>query len=318
MHARAVALIALLTRARAAPPRLGPHNTTSTIFSASIFDSSDARVWAWWRTSGVTGEAFPLVPYLHGGLGGGAALAAYTALFAQLASWGFVVVAPLSCSAGCVDTATSARWTACGGLPPVQPVGQGWDAFYGEALKVIDWARNESATRAAAPFDLIDHGAGYGVVGHSLGGLGAVVAATGDCPARWDVKTVVLHHPSSGALPTGNVGANASVPLAVFTSSGDGGWPSAQGIFDAFASRSDGLAFAYRDEVGWSHLEPVLVPPVENPLLATYSAAWLAVILRGDRAAAYELIFGGGADGLCAHAEMVNCTTRAPDSPAHH
>jgi hypothetical protein len=250
---------------------------------------------------------------LHGGLGGGAALFAYSALFGQLASWGFIIAAPFSCTVGCSNAGNSSRWTSCGGLPPLKPTGQGWDAFYGEAIKVIDWARNQSAAASPGqPFSLINHAAGVGVVGHSLGGQGAAVAATGDCPARWGVKTAVLHHPASGELPGGNIGASMSVPVAAFTSDGDAGWPSAHAIMQAFASRTDGLASAYRDEVGWSHLEPVLRPPCENPLLATYTAAWLKVMLLGDRAAAFELVFGAGADGLCTHAPMVNCTTRAP------
>ena len=291
----ALAALALFLPSSAAPPLLGPFNTTSAIFSDAIFDSSDARVWAWWPTGGGAGATFPLVPYLHGGLGGGAALGAYAALFSQLASWGLVVVAPFSCSAGCLDAANSSRWTQCGGSY-VSPTGMGWDAFYGEAFKVIDWARNASAAAPAAapPFSLIDHAAGYGVAGHSLGGQAAAVAATRDCPARWGVKTAVLHHPASGAVPSGNLGANVSVPLAAFTSDGDAGWAGARAYMAAFASRADGLASAYRDEVGWSHLEPVLWPPCENPLLATYSAAWIRTIVGGDRAAAYALLFRRG------------------------
>jgi len=310
--ARRAALAAALALSRAAPPTRGPHNTTSAVLSAATLDSSDPRAWAWWPTSGAANETFPLVPYLHGGLGGGAALASYAPLFDQLASWGFVVVAPLSCSAGCRDAGNSSRWTGCGGLPPLQPTGQGWDSYYGEALKVIDWARAQSAARAPAPFALVDHAAGYGVVGHSLGGQAAAVAAAGECAARWGVRAAALHHPASGEVPGGNVGGNVSVPVAVFTSDGDAGWPSARAIMAAFERRADGLAFAYRDEVGWSHLEPVLWPPVENPLLATYTAAWLSVFLGGDRAEAFERVFGAGPDALCAHAPMVNCTTRAP------
>lgn len=42
-------------------------------------------------------------------------------------------------------------------------------------------------------------------------------------------------------------------------------------------------ANAYRDETGWSHLEPVLSPPIENPFLATFTAAWFQVRARGSR-----------------------------------
>ena len=103
-----------------------------------------------------------------------------------------------------------------------------------------------------------------------------------------------------------------SVPVAAFTSDGDAGWRSASDLMRAFAGRADGLAAAYRDEVGWSHLEPLLWPPCENPLLATYTAAWLKAIVGGDRAEAYALIFGAGDDALCAHAPMVECYAKPP------
>ena len=50
----------------------------------------------------------------------------------------------------------------------------------------------------------------------------------------------------------------------------------------------------YRDLKGSSHLEPVLWPPTENPLLATYTAAWFDVYLKGDTGAAHDLIYGDG------------------------
>lgn len=281
----------------------------------SVFDSSDPAVWVWWPTNGTAGEKYPLVPYLHGVLGGDLDLLGYTALFGQIASYGFVVIGTFACNTGCHDAQNSSRWTQCGGLLPLSPQGQGWDSYYGEALKIIDWARNMSAGGSAdAAFQLIDHDLGYGVVGHSMGGQGAAMAVTNSCPARWNVKTGVLHHPASGEIPAGNIGINMTVPVAGFATSGDSIWPETEAYMDAFSNRTDStpLAAAYRNEIGWSHLEPVLWPPIENPLLATYTAAWLKVFLNNDRGDFYDLIFGSDADGLCQHAQMKTCYTRPP------
>lgn len=64
---------------------------------------------------------------------------------------------------------------------------------------------------------------------------------------------------------------------------------------------------ALRNEAGWSHEEPNLWPPVENPFLATYTAAWFKVFLNGDKADYYDLIFSDHGDSLCKHAEMEEC-----------
>ena len=61
---------------------------------------------------------------------------------------------------------------------------------------------------------------------------------------------------------------------------------------------------------GYSHLEPLLAPPVENPLLATYTAFWFKVFLNGDRGEFYEAIFGDGAGSLCGSEPMTECYTR--------
>ena len=266
------------------------------------------RVWVWWPTAGAApippGAKFPLIPYLHGVLGGDLDLLGYTALFGQMASYGFVVVGTFACNTGCHDAHNSSRWTACGGLLPLQPTGEGWDSYYGEAYKIIDWATNMSSTSADPAFGLIDFAAGYGIVGHSMGGQGAAMAGGAACAAQWGVKTVVLHHPASGDVPGGNIGSNISLPVAAFTTSGDAIWPDTNGIMAAFYARKDGQAYAYRDEVGWSHLEPVLWPPIENPFLATYTAAWLKVFLNGDRGQYWDLIFSDQGDSMCEHAAM--------------
>ena len=297
-----------LAGAAAAPPAYGPYATNSTIYSVATLDSSDPRVWAWFPSNASAGATFPIVPYLHGIFS--LDLAGYTLLFSQLASHGFIILAPFSCNLGCADAhaARDSRFTECGGLLPLEPLDMGWDAYYGEAFKLIEWASNHS--QSADPFFArIDYAAGAGIAGHSMGGQGAAMAARHGCPERWNVKTVVLHHPAKGDVPAGNIGVNMSVPAAAFTSSGDGVWAEARDYMAAFnQSAGAGLPSAYRYEVGWSHLEPMLWPPCENPLLATYTAAWLKIFLNGDRGFYYDLIYGSGPDSLCRHAPMVECS----------
>ena len=263
---------------------------------------------------------FPLLSYAHGMAGGDVDLLGYGAFFFQLASWGFVVAAPDSCDVGCTDPSGGAPWTDCAGLPNVQPAL--WPAWYGEQLKAIDWARNMSRGGSADPvFQTIDWSAGVGVAGHSMGGQATALSSSGACAAAWDIRAAALHHPAncnvsaagaSGGAVVGNVGANVSVHVAAFTSSGDPIFPEtfqAMAAFDASAQAA-ALPSALMDATGWSHLEPVLVPPVENPLLATFTAAWFKVFLNADRGVFYDMVFGGGPDSFCAHANMTECYTR--------
>ena len=54
---------------------------------------------------------------------------------------------------------------------------------------------------------------------------------------------------------------------------------------------------------------------IENPLLATYTAAWMAVFLGGAQpgTAPYQLVFGGGSSNetvyMCDSQEMAECVT---------
>ncbi len=74
-------------------------------------------------------------------------------------------------------------------------------------------------------------------------------------------------------------------------------------------------------QVGSSHLEPVLLPPIENPFLATFTAAWFNVHIgqasgkAGPGSQAYELIYGSAADSVCKYAPMANCSVVVPPSP---
>jgi hypothetical protein len=232
-------------------------------------------------------------------------LLGYTELFNQIASYGFVVAATFSCNTGCTDRKPS-KYTACGGMLPLSPIGMGWDVYYGELFKMVEWTQEQSQNISSdAVFHQIDQSVGVGIAGHSMGGQAAAVAASAACAKQWNVKASVLHHPASGQLPSGaNIGVNISMPIGGFSSSGDSIWPELEQIMNA----SSFTPALYRYEEGWSHLEPVLWPPCENPLLATYTAAFFKIYLGGDpNGSFYDMIYGNGPDSICNSAPQVKC-----------
>jgi predicted dienelactone hydrolase len=84
-----------------AQPTSGPYDTASTDFEVAAFDSSDQNLWVIYPSNATAGTKFPLISYAHGMAGGGQLdILGYTALFNQLASYGFIVAAPKSCNEG--------------------------------------------------------------------------------------------------------------------------------------------------------------------------------------------------------------------------
>lgn len=302
-------LAGLASLAAAAPPQLGPWPVDEHTYNVSSLDATDPTVWLVYPVCNVSEcPKFPLISYVHGLAGGDIDLLGYAEFFYQIASYGFVVAAPDSCDFGCTDKSGGAPWTDCAGLPPVQP--DGWAPWYGEQLKAIDWARNmTNGGSSDAVFQTIDWSTGVGIAGHSMGGQATALAAGSACAKAWDIRAAALHHPAAGTVPWGNVGSNISVPVAAFTSSGDSIWPETAGIMAAFnaSAAARALPSAYKDLTGWSHLEPVLAPPIENPLLATFTAAWFKVFLNNDSGAYHDLVFGDGPDSFCRHAPMTAC-----------
>merc|ERR1712087_269373 len=77
--------------------------------------------------------------------------------------------------------------------------------------------------------------------------------------------------------PIGNLGVNVSVPLAGFGSTGDASCTAeTKAIFEA----SPVFPKLFRNEVGWSHLEPLSVPVIAkyNPPLGLMTAAWFKIL----------------------------------------
>jgi len=173
-----------------------------------------------------------------------------------------------------------------------------------------------TANNSDPVFATIDWKAGVGAAGHSMGGQASTLSASAACAAKWDIRAAALIHPEIGSLPWGNTGSNISLPVATFTSSGDTLCVAATAAATMAAFNSSAQAASlpsvYRNVQGWSHLEPVLGEVFENPLLATYTAAFFKVILNGDRGVYYDLVFGSGPDSLCSSEPMVDCYTLHP------
>jgi len=248
-------------------------------------------------------ETFPLLVYAHGAAGGNYDINGYDLLFRQMAEHGFIVIAHRSCNSGCRDT-TPSEWTTCAGIASLPPLASKvWDVYYGESLKMIEWAKG-SAEKFAAK---INWSLGVGIVGHSMGGQSTTIAANRECAKKYDIRAAVLHHPESCATEEeyGNAGSNIDIPLAAFTSSGDGVCP-ASDTFDIF-NATHGIR-AFRNLEGNSHLEPVLANTKD---LARLTAAWFDIYINGEGGETYEesqgMIFGTGDDSICKYATMVEC-----------
>ena len=301
----------------AAPPTrpLGPYATTSRVYTVPALDATGQRLHVFWPSNASTGEKFPLVPYLHGYLGGGLDILAYYDLFHDISSYGFVVAAPASCSTTC-DDRIGLPYASCGGLPagPDPYAGSGWthrwSSYYAEGLKTIEFVRNASA--AGDPvLRLVDEGR-VGLAGHSMGGQAAAIAACAACARQWGIRAVALHHPAETATPVGggvsNLGANVSVPLAAFTTSGDGCCESSTTeLYD----NATVMPRVLRDMAGSSHLEPLKVAGAYNPWLATHTAAWFKLYVSEDAGPLWHSLLYDSSDprSLCRFAPQRRCET---------
>merc|ERR1712217_647364 len=96
------------------------------------------------------------------------------------------------------------------------------------------------------------------------------------------------------------------IPIAGYGSTGDA--PISMKTKDVF-TKSPILPKMWRYIVGSSHLEPVLLPPAENPLLATYTAAWFKVFLGQDARGYWSSMLFNATDEnyICHSQRMKEC-----------
>lgn len=273
------------------PPARGAYEVASEFYPVPTLDPTDARVWAVWPVSNTSGEAFPMVSYNHGAGAGGMAILGYTALFEQIASYGVIVIATLSCSLGC----SGGQWYG--------------EAYAAEQRKVIEWAQ---AMAANPPADMpwaatLDFRNGSGIAGHSMGGESTGINARREFAGPLGIRAAVLHQ---AAILGAAEGALISIPSQHMTGTGDSGSPPGgigrQIIYDAAPGPK-----AFRNQQGQGHMEPVLFGPATNPALGPFLAHWMRVYLQGDTGESYEMLFGDGRSSFCRYAEMEHCELRS-------
>ena len=256
----------------------GPYAVKHAVYSVPALDSSDPSLSVTYPVGKFPNETFPLISYAHGAAGGGwYTFAGYFALWEQMASYGLIIAATKSCTMGCKEG--------------------GWDTFYEEQLKTIEFARNSSTDPVLRAVNW-DPTVGVGICGHSMGGQATVRSAAAEHTSLYNIRAAALHHPE-----VDNGGSSISVPLAAFTGDADHICPASEThtIYDPAPAPK-----TLRNQKGANHLEPVLIPPIEDPLLAKYTAAFFRAVLLKD-GAAHAQFYGNGTSSLCKSAPMVEC-----------
>ena len=255
------------------------------------------------------GGPFPLISFLHGFAEGNAGvMESYAPFLLELSSWGFVVVAPRACTAGCVDCRfVSVKDPPCYGH------------YYKQQLLAIDWAKFH-AHATALP---IDRQAAVGIAGHSMGGQATMFSSGKDEYAGYNITAAVMIHPyTHTVLPP-------KVPTLVFTGTADTVAPPAMAreIFNATL----GEARAFVNAVNKTHFEPEVdvtnLPHKDaknyNPLLAKFVAAWFKIFVTGERDLVdqefNDLIFGSAPTSLCHGGDgiMEECLTQRNNNNKH-
>lgn len=275
--------------AAASPAPSGPYAITSATFSDERFDWSNTHIEVVYPV-GTANQTFPLVSYAHGY--SNTAYDDYHSLFNELASWGYVVVAPRTCQYGCFTP-----WN-CKNLAS-DPYCFG--AYYKMQLLAIDWAKEGSAKLP------INFTGGVGVAGHSMGGQATMFSAALGADSH-NIRAAVLHHAYTHTFP-----AIQKVPFLAFTGTNDttAPPPMAFSIFNATGACAErGLV----NKIDAEHSEPMSDKPYYNPQLAWFTVAWLKVHLDRTPVASgvdfEELLYGAGSSSLCHGGDgaMANCT----------
>lgn len=261
----------------------GPYAPIHQSFTYSALDITNRGVdviYPGGSTAG--GEAFPVVSFAHGMNDGGTNLMARYGqpgqLFEEIASYGYIVVAPRSCNDGCLGD--------CKNHPFDPPC---FADFYEQQLKAIDWTRSSAASTLP-----VNSSAGVAVAGHSMGGQASLYSAANNA-STYGIKAAVLMHAFTHTYP-----AISAVPHLIFTGTDDNTAPPrmAESIFNANGACA---TRALVNKIGASHSEPDSY--AYNPKLALFTVAWLKVFLSETpswRGTDFEtMLFGNGTDSLC-------------------
>jgi len=279
-------------------PVPGPYNVTQHIYSSSSMDRTDRRIYVYAPdASSQASIKFPLIAFAHGfGLlhtKTGVVLQ-YDQLLSSLASFGFIVIAPVACPYFCLDDRLSLS-----GDPPF------YGNYYTNQLKAIDWAR-ELASTDDPVFRALDLTAGAGIAGHSMGGQATLFSSSGHNATKHDIRAAVMLHAFTHSFAT------PTVPYLVFTGDKDKTAPPEKMAAPIFNS-TRALSRGYVNRKGAIHDEPD--SRAYNPLLPQFVASFFKLFL-GNASSEFgldfdEMIFGNGTDSLCGGGDglLVQCET---------
>jgi len=256
------------------PPQYGEYEVAMLDYDVPTLHESDPRAVVVYPVGNFQNRSLPTIYYAHGAGGGGViTYVGYKALFDGLASFGFIVIAPRSCSLGCGVT--------------------GWSRYYEEQLKCITWSQtmtNDPILR------MIDHSLGYIIAGHSMGGDASTSSAA--FALEYNIKAAILHHPF-----VNNGGANIQVPTAGFTGTNDGCCGSETTLNILIPAPSPK---GYANMIGAFHTEPNLL----RCRWTLYTASWAHIWSNTDTTGVYyNYIYGDDPHSLCGgYYPMENCT----------
>lgn len=251
----------------------GPLATKHTTVTYDAMDSTNKHIDVVYPDDGGKGK-FPLIAYAHGFTDAG--YSSYTKMMEELASWGYVVTAHLSCKEGCVQDCNTLLLD-----PPC------YGHYYKEQLKVIEWAHSSEAS--AFPLNMT---VGVAVAGHSMGGQATLFSAAYNASSH-NIKAAAMHHGFTHTYPA------ALAPFLTFTGTSDITAPPAMAekMFNA-----DGAAAARGlvNKKGANHHEPTTD---YNVKLAMYTVAWFKLHVDGSKASMGQdwdgLIYGTDAASVC-------------------
>jgi dienelactone hydrolase len=238
------------------------------------------------------GEKFPLIVYAHGAAGGGVDMLAYEKHLGDLASYGFVVIAPKSCFMGC----SPPKEEEPGANSPDFCYGK-WPSFVYENTRALDWAKNQTDEFAS----LIDWSAGAGVAGHSMGGEVVSQLASKEFAEAYNIKAAVCEH-CLMCIKTGDL---VSTPAMYMTGTLD--YEVAPKKVKKAFTLDTAVPKSYRNQKGKGHLEMLNLEVQYNPAVASHAAAFFNVWLKGDKDVYYNQVYGTGDDSFCGYDGMKEC-----------
>ncbi|GMI27096.1 hypothetical protein TeGR_g7885 [Tetraparma gracilis] len=261
-------------------PLPGLYKTSWKKFRVDEMDPTNKHITVFFPTNyDASAPPFRFLAYAHGFGGGGLQTGpVYYEICSALASWGYVVTLHHSCDVGC--TREDGKF--------------GFDDYYKEQLKAIDWAEGMWEAGDAA-FANLDFESGVGVVGHSMGGQATLFSSAYNATSH-NIKAAVYHHAWTEDFPA------PQVPFLSMTSTYDDeadATTMGQAIYDIEGTEHHTKGLVSKANFGHHEADILGI----NPLLGQFTAAWFKLMLEGKGEESNvdyeEMIFGTSSTSIC-------------------